>query len=72
MIDDIAVTYDRATAKWVAKSLQYPVGVPAAGRDDVAAWPWAQTAMAATLVVAAIGVVQSIRLGVNAARRRSS
>ncbi|MCD2145966.1 DJ-1/PfpI family protein [Gordonia paraffinivorans] len=72
VIDDIAVTYDRATAKWVAKSLQYPVGVPAAGRDDVAAWPWAQTAMAATLVVAAIGVVQSIRLGVNAARRRSS
>ncbi|MEO9329435.1 DJ-1/PfpI family protein [Gordonia aurantiaca] len=74
VLDDIAVHYDRATASWVAKSLQYPVDVPAAGRDGVAPWPWAQTAIAATLAAAAIGLVQLVRISVRVLRdrRRSS
>ncbi|TYQ05529.1 UNVERIFIED_ORG: Transcriptional regulator containing an amidase domain and an AraC-type DNA-binding HTH domain [Gordonia westfalica J30] len=70
VIDDIAVHYDRATATWVAKSLQYPVDDPGSGRDGVSSWPWAQTAIAAALVAAAIGLVQLSRVTIGAVRRR--
>lgn len=49
---DIAATTDRASASWVAKSLQYPL--PALP-EDADVWPWGTTLTAAAL--AALGGV---------------
>ena len=53
---DIARTWDVATARWVAKTLQYPTGLRLSG----AAWPWTLTLrpilIAGAAVAAAVGV----------------
>jgi transcriptional regulator GlxA family with amidase domain len=44
---DVAATYDEATARWVAKSLQYPAPPGLEGT----AWPWRLTAVPVALAV---------------------
>jgi hypothetical protein len=64
---DIADTYDVATARWVAKSLQYPV---TEGTLRGPAWPWALTVR--PLLLAAIGLGLVLTLGRLRARRRAT
>jgi transcriptional regulator GlxA family with amidase domain len=65
---DIARTRDVATARWVAKTLQYPATTPPLSGP---AWPWALTMrpilLGAAAVTAALGV-QFLRRRRNAAR----
>jgi putative intracellular protease/amidase len=56
---DIARTRDVATARWVAKTLQYPTTNP---RLSGPAWPWALTLRPLLIAAAAIAVVLGIRL----------
>ena len=60
---DIARTRDVATARWVAKTLQYPTGDP---RLSGPAWPWTLTLRPILLAAATIAAV----LGVRFLRRR--
>jgi putative intracellular protease/amidase len=60
---DIARTRDVATARWVAKTLQYPATDP---RLDGPAWPWALTLRPVLLLGAAVAAA----LGVRFLRRR--
>lgn len=62
---DIADTYDVATARWVAKSLQYPV---AESTLQGKAWPWALTLR--PLLLAALGVGLVLMVGRLRARQR--
>jgi putative intracellular protease/amidase len=55
---DIARTRDVATARWVAKTLQYPTTNP---RLDGPAWPWALTLRPILLVAAGVAVALGIR-----------
>jgi hypothetical protein len=55
---DIARTRDVATARWVAKTLQYPTTNP---RLDGPAWPWALTLRPVLLVAAGVAVALGIR-----------
>jgi putative intracellular protease/amidase len=55
---DIARTRDVATARWVAKTLQYPTTNP---RLDGPAWPWALTLRPILLVGAAVAAALGIR-----------
>jgi putative intracellular protease/amidase len=60
-LGDIARTGDMATARWVAKSLQYPTAPP---RLSGPAWPWDLTlrpVLIAAAVVAAVGIQLTIR-----------
>jgi putative intracellular protease/amidase len=62
-LSDIARTWDVATARWVAKTLQYPTtNPPLAGP----AWPWGLTLRAVLLAAAAVAAV----LGIQFLRRR--
>jgi hypothetical protein len=57
---DIARTYDVATARWVAKTLQYPNTNP---QLTGSAWPWTLTLEPILIgVVAALTTVLSIEL----------
>jgi hypothetical protein len=59
-LGDIAATRDVATARWVAKSLQYPTTTP---RLSGPAWPWALTLRPILIAaaVAAVGIQLTIR-----------
>jgi putative intracellular protease/amidase len=61
---DIARTRDVATARWVAKTLQYPTRPQLAGP----AWPWALTLRPILIAAAAVAAV----LGIQFLRRRQS
>jgi putative intracellular protease/amidase len=61
---DIARTRDVATARWVAKTLQYPTTDP---ELSGAAWPWALTLRPLLIAVAAVGAAA---LTVRLLRRR--
>jgi hypothetical protein len=64
-LGDIARTRDVATARWVAKTLQYPAtNPPLAGP----AWPWTLTLRPILLAAAAVAAV----LGIRFLRRRRS
>ena len=63
VLSDIARTLDVATARWVAKTLQYPTTGP---RLSGPAWPWALTLRPILIAAAAIGAV----LGIQLLRRR--
>jgi hypothetical protein len=63
---DIARTRDVATARWVAKSLQYPTANPQLAGP---AWPWA-LALRPILIAAAAAV--AFLVGVQFLRRRRS
>ena len=56
---DIARTSDVATARWVAKTLQYPTTDPPLSGP---AWPWALTLRPILLAAAAIAAALSIQL----------
>jgi putative intracellular protease/amidase len=56
-LGDIARTRDVATARWVAKTLQYPTDPQLAGP----AWPWTLTLRPILLAAAAIAAVLGIR-----------
>jgi putative intracellular protease/amidase len=56
---DIAHTRDVATARWVAKTLQYPNTNP---RLSGPAWPWTLTLRPVLIAVAAVAAVVSIQL----------
>jgi transcriptional regulator GlxA family with amidase domain len=62
---DIARTRDVATARWVAKTLQYPTTDP---RLSGPAWPWALTLRPILIAAAAVAAV----LGIQFLRRRRS
>jgi putative intracellular protease/amidase len=62
-LGDIARTRDVATARWVAKSLQYPTTDPPLAGP---AWPWALTLRPILLAAAAVAAV----LGIQFLRRR--
>jgi putative intracellular protease/amidase len=62
---DIARTQDVATARWVAKTLQYPTTTPELSGP---AWPWALTLRPILLAAAAVAAV----LGIQIVRRRRS
>ena len=64
-LGDIARTRDVATARWVAKTLQYPATDPPLSGP---AWPWALTLRPILLAAAAITAV----LGIPLLRRRRS
>ena len=64
-LTDIARTRDVATARWVAKTLQYPTPTPQLSGP---AWPWTLTMRPILLVAAAIAAV----LGIQFTRRRRS
>ena len=70
-IRDIATHYDRATARWVAKSLQYPTDTADAGTS---AWPWSLTGIALGLLlliaVVLLGLCLLIRAAIRAVLRR--
>lgn len=53
---DIAIAYDAATARWVARSLQYPLRDDGQLPDDSAAWPWDLTFRAVALVALGLAV----------------
>jgi hypothetical protein len=57
-LGDIARTRDVATARWVAKTLQYPTTNPPLSGP---AWPWALTLRPILLFAAAIAAVQGVR-----------
>jgi transcriptional regulator GlxA family with amidase domain len=63
---DIARTRDVATARWVAKTLQYPTTNPALSGP---AWPWTLT-LRPILIAAA--VIAAVPLGIQLLRRRRS
>jgi putative intracellular protease/amidase len=64
---DIAERHDRATAQWVAKSLQYPIdGLELNG----ALWPWALTLRFALLVAAGLALAITTPLLVRRRRTR--
>lgn len=69
-IRDIATHYDRATARWVAKSLQYPTDAADAGTSS---WPWYLTGIAfgflLLIVVVLLGLCLLIRAAIRAALR---
>jgi transcriptional regulator GlxA family with amidase domain len=65
-LGDIAHTRDVATARWVAKTLQYPTRPPLAGP----AWPWTLTLRPILLAAAAIAAYLGVRLLVR--RRRGA
>jgi transcriptional regulator GlxA family with amidase domain len=54
---DIARTRDVATARWVAKTLQYPTDPRLSG----AAWPWTLTLRPILIVAAAVAAVLGVR-----------
>jgi putative intracellular protease/amidase len=56
-LGDIARTRDVATARWVAKTLQYPTRPQLAG----GAWPWALTLRPILLAAAAVAAVLGVR-----------
>jgi transcriptional regulator GlxA family with amidase domain len=58
-LGDIARTWDVATARWVAKTLQYPTTNP---RLAGPAWPWTLTLRPLLLAAAAIAAVLGLRL----------
>jgi putative intracellular protease/amidase len=58
-LGDIARTRDVATARWVAKTLQYPNTNPQLAGP---AWPWTLTLRPVLIAAAAVGVVLSIQL----------
>jgi transcriptional regulator GlxA family with amidase domain len=58
-LGDIARTWDVATARWVAKTLQYPTTNP---QLTGAAWPWTLTLRPILIAAAAIAAVLGIRL----------
>jgi transcriptional regulator GlxA family with amidase domain len=58
-LGDIARTRDVATARWVAKTLQYPTTNPPLSGP---AWPWALSLRPLLIAAAAIAVVLGIRL----------
>ena len=58
-LGDIARTRDVATARWVAKTLQYPTTDP---RLAGPAWPWTLTLRPILIAAAAIAAVLSFRL----------
>jgi transcriptional regulator GlxA family with amidase domain len=64
-VGDIARTQDVATARWVAKTLQYPTTTPELSGP---AWPWALTLRPILLAAAAVTAV----LGIQIVRRRRS
>ena len=64
-VGDIARTQDVATARWVAKTLQYPTTSP---KLSGPAWPWALTLRPILLAAAAVAAV----LGIQIVRRRRS
>ena len=64
-VGDIARTQDVATARWVAKTLQYPTTNPELSGP---AWPWALTLRPILLAAAAVAAV----LGIQIVRRRRS
>ncbi len=64
-VGDIARTQDVATARWVAKTLQYPTTNP---KLSGPAWPWALTLRPILLAAAAVAAV----LGIQIVRRRRS
>jgi len=64
-VGDIARTQDVATARWVAKTLQYPTTSP---KLSGPAWPWALTLRPILLAAAAVATV----LGIQIVRRRRS
>jgi hypothetical protein len=64
-LSDIARTRDVATARWVAKTLQYPTTDPPLAGP---AWPWALTLRPVLLAAAAVTAV----LGIQFLRRRSA
>jgi hypothetical protein len=55
---DIARTRDMATARWVAKTLQYPTTDP---RLSGPAWPWTLTLRPVLLAAATIAAVLGLR-----------
>lgn len=55
---DIAATYDVATARWVAKSLEYAAP---AGELDGAGWPWLLTAVPILLATVGVGATVLVR-----------
>jgi hypothetical protein len=63
-LDDIARTRDVATARWVAKTLQYPTTDP---RLAGAAWPWGLTLR--PILIAAVAVIAAV-LGIRFLGRR--
>jgi putative intracellular protease/amidase len=65
VLADIARTRDVATARWVAKTLQYPT---TSARLAGPAWPWALTLRPILIAAAAVATV----LGVQLLRRRRS
>lgn len=65
-IRDIATHYDRATARWVAKSLQYPTDAADAGTS---AWPWSLTAIALGFLLLIVGALVGLCLLIRAAIR---
>ena len=64
-VGDIARTRDVATARWVAKTLQYPTTNP---RLSGPAWPWTLTLRPILIAAAAVAAALSIQL----LRRRRS
>jgi hypothetical protein len=66
VLGDVARTGDVASARWVAKSLQYPTRTPPLAGP---AWPWALTLR--PILVAALAAV-AVVLGVQLLRRRRS
>jgi hypothetical protein len=65
---DIASTYDTSTARWVAKSLQYPTQELGQGP----AWPWMPTVRPTLLAAVGVGaVLLSRRLWTVTRRRRA-
>jgi putative intracellular protease/amidase len=65
-LSDIARTRDVATARWVAKTLQYPTTAPPLAGP---AWPWALTLR--PILLAAVAAVAAV-LGIQFLRRRRS
>jgi putative intracellular protease/amidase len=57
-LGDIARTWDAATARWVAKTLEYPTRPQLAG----SAWPWTLTLRPILLAAAVVAAALSIRL----------
>lgn len=64
---DIADTYDAASARWVAKSLQYPLDETPSGQ----AWPWALTIRPLLLAALGVGIVLVLRRLRSRTRARS-
>ncbi|MGI5287285.1 hypothetical protein ACQEVF_28655 [Nonomuraea polychroma] len=68
VLGDIARTYDVPTARWAAKTLEYPVmDVKLTG----SAWPWAPTIVLVVLVLLGAGVAIATGMVVRRIRARS-